>query len=841
MGYSLADLLEEKKKKKKSYSLSSLAAGVAREEDKLDSTFTDDIAPVGGNKDSWFKSGSFSDGYQLGDISKAILGTTGDIAVGAVKGVGRMVEGLVDLGTYGVAGVADLVGADDFAKKAKETAKYSATDEWTKPATDWLDQYSVLGNKADAVSEGLGQVGAIILTGGAAAAAAPALGVSSAAAATVATTAATGLSSMGSGMSEAYSSGATDEEAVTYGLIAGIAEAGTELIFGGLGKAVGALGLSKGISALDDQLAKKISSKISNLAAKNLAEYGVKASAEGAEEVLSGFVQALGKKATYMSDEDWSKILEDENLFDSFIVGAITSGIAQVGVVPGMKKGSLIEANKEGTDFITGRTEIEQKVVDRVVAKTVAEREANGEKLSKKQLGEIEESVEKQLERGAISIDDIEAALGGDSYKGYKEAESKASELKAKEKDLKKKIDTLLEKESPTALDNAQYEKATKALEKVQEELGGIDTTSARTRASEEVFSIVNADRQGKGSMLLESYREVGRRREAFTADLSTVEESHRATYQRAIDSGVWNNTNKAHDFVDFVARQEAETGIQFDFTSTKKLAEAGYAVEGATINGVVVNGKITLNANSAKSLDTVVGHEITHVLEGTELYNALKDNIIQYAKTKGEYTKRRKAIEDLYSKAEGDVDIDAEVVADLVGDYLFTDEKFIKALSANKNVFQRVFDEIKHLLKMATAGSDEERQLLKVKRAFEKAYQEIGEGKTITPSEGVKFNLSAVPTHKEKLETSYSIDSSVPLKDLMGRYDKLLEIWERLGGTLDSKFLKEWNEKSGKDRAFSVFKKQDGYKYNLELSTLCKKGVPLFEAIDQIVKQEVM
>ena len=45
MAYSLADL----NKKKKKYSLADLAAGVKREEEKLDSTFD---APVGGNKDS---------------------------------------------------------------------------------------------------------------------------------------------------------------------------------------------------------------------------------------------------------------------------------------------------------------------------------------------------------------------------------------------------------------------------------------------------------------------------------------------------------------------------------------------------------------------------------------------------------------------------------------------------------------------------------------------------------------------------------------------------------------------------------------------------------------------
>jgi hypothetical protein len=102
-------------------------------------------------------------------------------------------------------------------------------------------------------------------------------------------------------------------------------------------------------------------------------------------------------------------------------------------------------------------------------------------------------------------------------------------------------------------------------------------------------------------------------------------------------------------------------------------------------------------------------------------------------------------------------------------------------------------------------------------------------------------YNLRATESHKQKLPDQYSKDASVSLDSLMQRYNKIISIWERLGGELNSKFLNEWNEKVGKDRAFTVFKAQAGYKYNVELSSMCKKGVPLFEAIDTIVKNEVM
>ena len=62
-------------------------------------------------------------------------------------------------------------------------------------------------------------------------------------------------------------------------------------------------------------------------------------------------------------------------------------------------------------------------------------------------------------------------------------------------------------------------------------------------------------------------------------------------------------------------------------------------------------------------------------------------------------------------------------------GDYLFTDPDFIKNLSVtHRNVFQKIYDEIKYLYSVATAGSKEARPLASVKRAFKQAYR--GEGK---------------------------------------------------------------------------------------------------------------
>lgn len=57
--------------------------------------------------------------------------------------------------------------------------------------------------------------------------------------------------------------------------------------------------------------------------------------------------------------------------------------------------------------------------------------------------------------------------------------------------------------------------------------------------------------------------------------------------------------------------------------------------------------------------------------------------------------------------------------------DYLFTNEDFINNLSIEKpGIFKKIYEEIKYLVKVDTAGSKEAKQLEKVKRAFEKAYK---------------------------------------------------------------------------------------------------------------------
>ena len=170
----------------------------------------------------FFQKGAFEDGYQFGDISMTVGSSLGDLILNAGKGAAGMVEGLVDLGAYGVAGIADLAGADEYANDVRKRYQKNAVDDFFAPMMETLDENSVFGRTSDSIAQAGGQIASIILTGGAAGAA----GVS----ATAATTGTMFASGMGSGMSQAYQEGATDGEATLYGAISGAADALSELM-----------------------------------------------------------------------------------------------------------------------------------------------------------------------------------------------------------------------------------------------------------------------------------------------------------------------------------------------------------------------------------------------------------------------------------------------------------------------------------------------------------------------------------------------------------------------------------------------------------------------------------
>ena len=731
-------------------------------------------------KDTWFSAGAFEDGYDFGDLTKTTLSTAGDIGINAIHGAGSVVEGVFDLGSYGVAGAYDLFGNDKTADKIRKKAQKDTIGNLLQPGEDFFDKNSLIGEKGDQVSQGLGQVGVMIATGGAGASAG--LGM---AGQTAITTGLTFTSSMGSGMSEAYQSGATDEEAVKYGAIKGVGDASTELIFAGLGKTINAKGFNVGLSSADDMLARKVSSKINNQVARNFVEFGIKAGAEGSEEVLAGVISAVGKKVTYMSEEELGQILEDEKLLDQFIMGAVTSGFAQSGYIPGMQQGSLREANKTGRDFVTGYTQNEQRVIDSAteqrtteiqkeraveqrVNQVIAEREGtfgtlsdaekknianrvkeqldNGEldyttsKLTKKEIAKIEAEVQEDFKKGYIDVDTIESTLSSE----------KTAQIKELEAQLDKTTNEQKKAEIQAQINEIKYARATEMSELLKND-----------------------------GYLQNSYREEALKKQKFTYEATETDSDIRKSLAEDF-SKIANDTAKTHELFETISKIAEDKQTSYGVINNEQLQELGYEVEGKTINGLVrVNAdgtqKVLINIDSEKAINRIVGHETTHLLEGTNEYTELQEMVKEYAETKGDYSRLHKELTELYNGT--DANIENELTADLVGDYLFTDTEFINQLSTKKpNIFQKIFNEIKHLYKLATAGSKEARQLEKVKKAFEKAYRKN--------AVQVKAKSDTKVTISEQLENKLDGEVKQELKDKKAMIDMFEEYLEENGIT---------------------------------------------------------
>lgn len=503
----------------------------------------------------------------------------------------------------------------------------------------------------------------------------------------------------GSDYEEAKAMGASDTTAVLGATLSSLINSGIE---------IGPDGMS-GIQGLPDDIAK---------GGNKVLKWAISSAEEGGEEGLQKFVNEIVARTMYKSD---AEILNPKDYAMEMGIGTLsgaTIGGGQIAVQSIINSAKAASQNRESAKL----TENENKVVEKYAEELIAEREKNGKKLSNKEKARIRDMAASMMEKGYISTDTIEKVLGGEEYSAYEKLQAEYEEFKK-----------LYETESGK-LSEKQRDRLAELKEKNNANSYESALQAAKEKLSQNVSGLVKNER------LSESYNERARMKQRFTADLNRYSEKQRAVVKSAIDSGILNNTNKTHDFVDFIAKLSADLGVPFDFTNNQKLKESGFGIEGKTVDGYVTKDGITLNINSHKALNYVVGHEITHVLEGTELYAQLQAALTEYAKAKGDYKSRRAKIEELYRNVK-DADIDAELTADMVGDYLFSDPEFVRNLSVNhRNVFLRLYDEIKYLLKQATAGSDEARKLEKVKKLFEDAYRKGGKN---TTKVGIQYSIA--------------------------------------------------------------------------------------------------
>lgn len=713
---------------------SKLGQGVKTAEDNIDSALKTSNED---EKRTYFRRGLFEDGYDFGDVTKTLLGTNKDIADDLGAGVGRIGEGLIDTVAYGVGAAAKGLGNDKLADKTKKFISRNLVDEnnigekiaQVFPSNQLLgyadrlvnkgktEEVSVLGDKSDSLVQSAGQLGGTIGL--------QAVGVP--------WWVTTGVTGFGAGTEEAFKNDATYGEAGVYGGIS----AGSEVIFEKLSG-----GIKFGGKTLDEGLKRVLSDAIANKTASSLAKFGLDAVGEGTEEVLTEITQNIGKKLTYEDEKTWSELLTSEEAMDgyieSFIGGAVLGG--------GMSGANRIRASKTGRDYDTGLTDNEQSVVTAEVESRAAEQQKksavesevnriieeqqktvgeltesekkniretvqskldSGEldyttaKLSARERTKIEKQVREDLEGGYISIDSIESTLSKDKTARIKELEQQLTVADpAKKSEIEAEINQL-------------------KLSRATQMKGMLS----------------------KDNYLQESYKQEALKSQEFSREITDKDSDITKELIESAKNSKMNNTRKMHDLFEYTNKIANDSKTKYGFVNNEQLKELGYEADGVNINGLVrvdKDGatKVLINTDSDKAINTIIGHETTHLLEDANEYKALQNIVKEYATTKGDYDGRIKQITELYKGT--NANIENEVTADLVGDYLFTDEQFINNLSAKEpNVFQKIYDYIKHAYKMATAGSKEARQLEQVKRSFDKAYKQISK----TTTQEVKDN----------------------------------------------------------------------------------------------------
>ncbi len=646
------------------------------------------------SSNKWFKADLFKDGYQFGDLTKTIGATAGDIGVDITKGIMNIGEGIGDLITYGSAQVQDWRGNDERANELRQNAQRNVIDDIFSPVDNYLDKGSVLGGKSDNIVEGIGYVIGMTAISIASGGAGAGLGMSETAAATLGSTITTFTSAMGNGMTEAYQDGAEDNEAWLYGFISGVGEAGSELMFGGLGKASSAIGFSKGVGELDDKLIGSLTKPIKNKMVKALTQYGLKAAGEGVEEVASGFVNALGKKLTYMKEKDFKEILKDENLAEQFWMGTLTSALIQAP--------SGARSVARGTDYITNRTANEQKVFD-----TLMENKTN------------EIKTQKTLDN---MINDQQTKL----------KELYGRELTQEEINTIKETVNEVEKAGRLDIQNTKldYKEQVKLQEEIENDLleGNLSPDTIRDILGEDT-DISN------DSLLQKSLYEDAQKYEDYKFE-ATDNEKVNILLQSAADSGL-NNNIRTRKMVESISKLVEDTDRQFKFVNQEQLKEKGY---NENANGLVdkETGEILLNVNSNKVMDAVIGHETTHLFDSkvegeyTQEYKDLQSAVTDFLKTNGTYETKVKEIMDTYTRAGIELsqeEVIEELTADTIGDNLFGEnaEEFIQHLTTNRNVFQKIYDYIKKAIRNIKGyRTEESKKLQDLKDAFDRVYKTL-------------------------------------------------------------------------------------------------------------------
>lgn len=293
--------------------------------------------------------------------------------------------------------------------------------------------------------------------------------------------------------------------------------------------------------------------------------------------------------------------------------------------------------------------------------------------------------------------------------------------------------DILIEsvKENTNALSQAINENNTTQIQELQEEISKKQqewkqsTDTREKQIIQEAIDNLNNELQNITTVTTQN-------------SISQTQSKENSTYlesARRYNIDTNNQTVKAIEQV--TSQREIQTrfdGDVFANNSVNALWRTVTNSNGKTVREVVLNP----NADTNKTLQNVIVHELTHDIEGSKEYSELKDLITNYDKNNIDYESARKSLEEIYSKvydknsSEFKTLVENEAVADILGSKL-GDQEFITNLTTKKpsiakRIYNWVVDKLNKINKL-TGYKNEKVFWNDVKNKFENAYRQDYQG----------------------------------------------------------------------------------------------------------------
>ena len=310
-----------------------------------------------------------------------------DLGASVLKGVGWLTSKIVDnpVGEFIFGKDAGKIENNVFYQIGDQMVQDEIAGDLSKAVSDKYQNNSYVKDDSvwSSVAEGAGQVAGLIATGNFIGATElfP-TGTKSKVFNTIAqelnspTTQTMFLSTSGNGYTSALKDGASETDAVIYGLLEGAKETATEMMYGGLGSAFG-----KG--ALDDVVKDAITSKIKNEIGKKAVNLGISMTAEGIEEVAATLLEPF-VKYVYKHDLDFG---EYDSILQDFVGGALVSGVVQGGQITVDK---LLNSTTKSTNQNTNENQIVELNSN---VNNIQQEEKNGVNISAKQKSNVDNMV----------------------------------------------------------------------------------------------------------------------------------------------------------------------------------------------------------------------------------------------------------------------------------------------------------------------------------------------------------------------------------------------------------------------------------------------------------------